>query len=221
MININICDKIKNILGNKIVIGTIEAKIKVKESDEMLWEKIYSLCSKIETSNSLPDVLKIDNIKAARDAYKKLGKDPSRYRVSSESLVRRVVKGNELYKVNNIVDINNLISIYSFNPVCAYDLDKIDTDIYFAIGEEGEYYDGIGRGQVNLSNMPVFKDSKGNFGSTTSDSVRAMVTESTERLLLNVVSFNGEEGMEKYMEYCKELIIKYAEGQDIHIRIVR
>lgn len=221
MININVCDKIKNILGNEVVIGSIEAKIKIKESDEILWKEIYSLCSKIENNNSLQDVLKIDNIKAARDAYKKLGKDPSRYRVSSESLVRRVVKGNELYKVNNIVDINNLISIYSFNPVCAYDLDKIDTDIYFAIGEEGEYYDGIGRGQVNLSNMPVFKDSMGNFGSTTSDSVRAMVTESTERLLLNIVSFNGEEGMEKYMEYCKELIIKYAKGQDIHMRIVR
>lgn len=221
MISINICDKIKNVLGSKMVIGSIEAKIKVKESDELLWEEISSLCSKIEKDNSLEDVLKINNIKAARDAYKKLGKDPSRYRVSSESLVRRVVKGNELYKVNNIVDINNLISIYSFNPVCAYDLDKIDADINITVGEEGDYYDGIGRGQVNLSNLPVFEDSKGKFGSTTSDSVRAMVTENTERLLLNIVSFNGEEELEKYMEYCKELIVKYAEGQNVNMRIIR
>ncbi|WP_411682479.1 B3/4 domain-containing protein [Clostridium thailandense] len=221
MVGINICDNMRDILGEKIVIGAIEAKIRVKESDELLWKEISSLCSKIEKENSLEDVLKIYNIKAARDAYKKLGKDPSRYRVSSESLVRRVTKGNELYRVNNIVDINNLISIYSFNPVCAYDIDKIDPEIYFTIGEEGDYYEGIGRGQVNLSNLPVFKDSQGEFGSTTSDSIRAMVTENTEKLLMNIVSFSGEGQMEKYMEYCKELIIKYAEAKDVSMRIIK
>ena len=52
--------------------------------------------------------IKVKNILSSRNAYKKLGKDPSRYRLSSESLVKRVVKGNDLYIVNNIVDINNL-----------------------------------------------------------------------------------------------------------------
>lgn len=220
MTNINICEKMKNILNGKIALGSIEAKIKVGESSELLWEEISAVSNEISSKNSLEDVLKINNIKAAREAYKKLGKDPSRYRVSSESLVRRIVKGNELYKVNNIVDINNLISIHSFNPVCAYDLDKIDSDIVLTIGEEGDYYEGIGRGQVNLSNLPVFRDSKGNFGSTTSDSVRAMVTEDTERLLLNVVSFNGKEGLEEYMQYCEELITKYADGKEIMKRII-
>ncbi|MBI6874658.1 B3/B4 domain-containing protein [Clostridium aciditolerans] len=220
MTNINICEKIKSILNGKIALGSIEAKVKVGESSKLLWEEISSASNEISSKNSLEDVLKINNIKAAREAYKKLGKDPSRYRVSSESLVRRIVKGNELYKVNNIVDINNLISICSFNPVCAYDLDKIDSDIVLTIGEEGDYYEGIGRGQVNLSNLPVFRDSKGNFGSTTSDSVRAMVTEDTERLLLNVVSFNGKEGLEEYMEYCEELITKYADGKEITKRII-
>lgn len=220
MTNISICEKIKSTLNGKIALGSIEAKIKVGESSELLWEEISSASNEISSKNSLEDVLKINNIKAAREAYKKLGKDPSRYRVSSESLVRRIVKGNELYKVNNIVDINNLISIRSFNPVCAYDLDKIDTDIVLTIGEEGDYYEGIGRGQINLSNLPVFRDSKGNFGSTTSDSVRAMVTEDTERLLLNVVSFNGKEGLEEYMEYCEELITKYADGKEITKRII-
>lgn len=220
MINISICEKMKDILNGKIALGSIEAKIKVRESNELLWKEISLESSKISEQYSLGDVSKIDNIKASREAYKKLGKDPSRYRVSSESLVRRIVKGNELYKVNNIVDINNLISIYSFNPVCAYDLDKIDSDIVFTVGDEGDSYEGIGRGQINLSNMPVFKDSKGNFGSTTSDSVRAMVTENTERLLLNVVSFNGKEGLEKYMEYCEELITKYADGKEITKRII-
>lgn len=221
MINIKIHDYLKNILCDKIVIGSIEAAVKVKESDDMLTEEISLLSDKIASQYKLPDVLKIANIRAARDAYKKLGKDPSRYRVSSESLTRRIVKGNKLYKVNNIVDINNLISIYSFHSVCAYDLDKIDSKIYFTIGSEGESYKGIGKGQVNLSNMPVFEDGRGKFGSTTSDSIRAMVTEDTKRLLMNIVSFNGDKNLEEYMDYCKKLLVKYAEGKIIHTQIVK
>lgn len=221
MINLNISEKMKNILGDKIAIGCIQATVSVKEFDDNLWEEICTECDKIAQENALEDVLKIDNIKAARDAYKKLGQDPSRYRVSSESLVRRVVKGKGLYKVNNIVDINNLISIVSYCPVCAYDLDKIDSEIWVTVGEEGDSYEGIGRGQINMSNIPVFVDKEGAFGSTTSDSVRAMVTENTKKLIMCIVSFNGDEKLEENMEYCKELLVKYAEGQEIETFVVR
>lgn len=221
MINLKISEKIKDILGEKIAIGCIEASVTVKEFDEKLWEEICIACDKIAQNKALEDVLKIDNIKAARDAYKKIDQDPSRYRVSSESLVRRVVKGKGLYKVNNIVDINNLISILSFCPVCAYDLEKIDSEICFKVGEEGEHYEGIGRGQINMSNIPVFADKEGLFGSTTSDSVRAMVTENTKRLIMCIVSFNGGENLGQYIEQCKNLLIKYADGQDVQMKVIK
>jgi len=221
MINVNISEKIKSILGNKIAIGCIQATVTVKEFDEKLWEEICIVCNKIAEENSLEDVLKIEGIKAGRDAYRKLGQDPSRYRISSESLIRRVVKGNGLYKVNNIVDINNLISILSFCPVCTYDLDKIDSEISLNVGEEGDSYEGIGRGKINLSKIPVFSDKEGMFGSTTSDSIRAMVTENTKRLIMCIVSFNGGENLEQHMDHCKELLIKYAGGKDMEMDIVR
>lgn len=220
MVKITVSDKIKSILGDALKIGFVEAEIKVKESDENLWEEISTACNRIAEDNSLKDVLKIENISAARNAYKKLGKDPSRYRVSSESLARRIVKGKGLYKVNNIVDINNLISITSFHPVCAYDVDKIDLEICLKIGEEGDCYEGIGRGQINISNLPVFEDSKGKFGSTTSDSVRAMVTEDTTKLVMGIVSFNGEKNLTNYIDYCKDLLIKYADGKIINLGII-
>ncbi|CAB1239171.1 B3/4 domain-containing protein [Clostridium sp. MT-14] len=221
MINIEIQDCIKDIIGSQIAIGAIEAAVKVKESDPALTEEISLLSNKIAALYSLPEISKIDNIHAAREAYKGFGKDPSRYRVSSESLTRRIVKGNGLYKVNNIVDINNLISIYSSHSVCSYDMDKIDTEIYFTLGKEGESYRGIGKGQVNLSNMPVFEDSRGKFGSTTSDSTRAMITEGTRKLLMNIVSFNGDKNLEKYMSYSKDLLIKYAEGEILYTHVIK
>ena len=65
-------------------------------------DKIESLISKYEDyimeEYSIEDVLDIPLIKEARDAYKKLGKDPSRYRLACESLLRRLVKGNKLYR---------------------------------------------------------------------------------------------------------------------------
>ena len=42
---------------------------------------------------SLADVLNIPLIKESRDGYKAFGKDPSRYRLVCESLLRRLVKG--------------------------------------------------------------------------------------------------------------------------------
>ncbi len=70
--------------------------------------------------HEVKDIASFYNIEASRKAYRACGKDPTRYRLSSESLLRRVLKGKGLYKVNNIVDINNLLSLkyhYSIGPM--------------------------------------------------------------------------------------------------------
>ena len=64
-----------------------------------------------------------------RRLFKSVGIDPSRYRPSAEALVRRIVKGQDLYHINNIVDINNVCSIESLFPLGAYDRARIDGDI--------------------------------------------------------------------------------------------
>ncbi|WP_456060318.1 phenylalanine--tRNA ligase beta subunit-related protein, partial [Brachyspira pilosicoli] len=82
-------------------------------------------------------------------------------------------------KFFNIVDINNLISLHTCYSVGTYDLDKVKGSITFTVGEENERYEGIGRGSINLENLPVFEDEDGKFGSTTSDSIKAMITNDT------------------------------------------
>jgi len=219
MINIEISNKLKEKCP-EIVIGCIEAKVNVTEFNETLWDEITLQCSKIEKLE-LKDVLEIENIKASRNAYKKLGKDPSRYRLSSESLLRRVVKEKGLYKVNNIVDINNLVSLVTCYSVGTYDLDRIGSKISFTVGEEGETYEGIGRGIINLESLPVFEDEEGKFGSTTSDSMRAMITKDTKGILMNIISFNGDKELSENVDYAKKLLEKYAEAQEIESKIVR
>lgn len=64
-------------------------------------------------------------MRGSRAAYKAFGRNPGRYRVSSEALLRRVRRGDELYHVNSVVDVNNLISVESGLSVGSYDLEQL------------------------------------------------------------------------------------------------
>ncbi|WZL71953.1 phenylalanine--tRNA ligase beta subunit-related protein [Clostridiaceae bacterium 35-E11] len=219
MCNIYISNEIQAICP-QITLGCIQAKVNVVDYDAQLWGEISLACEKLMSIYSISEISKIKNIKDARTVYRRLGKDPTRYRISSEALVRRILKDKSLYQVNNIVDINNLISITSFYPICTYDLEKIQEPISFTIGRAGEWYDGIGRGSINIEKLPVFLDKKGEFGSTTSDSERTMVTKDTKYILKCIVSFNGEASIKKHMEQGKKLLEQYADGKDIKMQII-
>jgi DNA/RNA-binding domain of Phe-tRNA-synthetase-like protein len=162
------------------------------ESSEVTEEIIKTFEAKISEEYSLAEVLNIPLIKAARDGYKALGKDPSRYRLACESLLRRIVKGNSLYRINNIVDVGNLLSIELFRSTAILDLNKIKGDIKIRIGNDNDEYYGIGRGLINVTNIPLYCDEVSPFGSPTSDTERTMVTEDTKSILLMIICFDGE-----------------------------
>ena len=76
-------------------------------------------------------------VKATKDAYRALGKDPNRYRPAAEALMRRVANGKTLYQISNAVDILNYISIKTGFSICGYDADLISGNISLGIGETG------------------------------------------------------------------------------------
>ena len=215
---IKIDNKLKECCPN-IHIGTITANVEVNESNDELLAIIDEECKNIQNSISTKDISSIPNIQNSRKAYKAIGKDPSRYRLSSEALIRRVVKGNGLYKINNVVEINNLISIKSGWSLGSYDIDKIQGEIIFTIGQEGEHYKGIGKDDINISNLPVFEDDLGKFGSTTSDSTRAMITANTKSIMINIISFDGKDGLDKYLNEAKDLLERYANSKILSVDI--
>lgn len=193
---ITITDEILNILPNfNIVAMTMDVEV---EESEYLEDLITQYEKKINEEYSLEDVLNIPLIKEARDGYKALGKDPSRYRLATESLLRRLVKGNKLYRINNIVDLGNLLSIELNRSIAVLDLDKIVGDVYIRIGTKDDIYEGIGRGIINVENIPLYCDEVGPFGSPTSDVPRTMITNETKRILLMVICFSDQLLEESY-----------------------
>ncbi len=219
MLNINISDEVKNLCPNT-VLGCIQGKIKVQKSTKELLQKIDQHCEKMRETMVVTDISKQKNIKDTRKAYRSLGKDPTRYRSAAEALARRVLKGLDLYHINNVVEINNLISLKSLYPVCAFDTSKIKGDIRFVRAEQGAVLQGIGRGDLNIEFLPAFSDDQGYFGSTTSDSERTKIEDTTHELLMIIISFNGREALVPYVEEMKDLLITYADAQDLEVKYI-
>ena len=142
-----------------LTLGCIECDVVISEENSELWREIEAVCGTIGHSGELAEVGSHPAIRASRIAYRLCGKDPARYRLSSEALMRRVVKGHQLYRINNVVDLVNLISLKSGMSIGGYDVEKISGNVIFDIGQKDEPYEAIGRGDLNITSLPVFRDS--------------------------------------------------------------
>ena len=214
---------ISNKLAAKIPdaeLSCIECDVRIEDKNEILWveiqNKIKELCADLKVEN----ISKIQTISASRKAYKLCGKDPARYRLSAEALLRRVIKRNEIYQINNVVDLLNLISISTGYSIGGYDTDKITGDIFFGIGEKNEPYLGIGRGELNIEYLPVFRDDISAFGSPTSDSQRTSVSIQTKRFLMIIIDFGSSSQLNDATNMAVDLLKKYANATNFELKII-
>jgi len=220
MMEIAISQDIKNKLPD-LILGCIECDVVISEDNSDLWREIEAVCGEIGHSGELAEVGSHPAIRASRVAYRRCGKDPARYRLSSEALMRRVVKGHQLYRINNVVDLVNLISLKSGMSIGGYDADKISGNVLFDLGQKDEPYEAIGRGSLNIASLPVFRDAVSPFGSPTSDSVRTSVTDGTKRFLMVIVGFCGEFCTTETMDLSLSLLKKYAKADNIEVFLAR
>ncbi len=200
--------------------GCIAANVHVRPSGSIQLAEVQKNLEQIQQKYSLEMITGIPMIHSTREAYKAFGKKPGRYRPSAEALLRRVIMGKGLYHVNNTVDWLNLCSIKSGYSIGGYDIDRIEGEIRLGIGKEGEPYQAIGRGILNIHNLPLFRDDKGAFGSPTSDSERTMITQSTKRLLMVFFNFGGYLDFMQVLEEAKQGLKKYASGEEVNLKIV-
>ena len=126
----------------------------------------------------------VDLIAAVRTMYKRVGLDPTKTRPSSEALWRRVRRGDELPRINSLVDVINWCSLETQLPYGLYDLDRIQGGVTLRLGRPGEEYEGIRKAAVHVAGRLTLADDAGPFGNPTSDSARTMVTVDTTRALV-------------------------------------
>ena len=126
----------------------------------------------------------VDITAAVRAMYRAVGIDPTKTRPSSEALLRRIRKGGELPRINNLVDVINWCSLESQLPFGLYDRDRIEGGVTMRLGGPDEEYTGIRKDTVHVQDRLVLADDRGAFGNPTSDSSRTMVTAATTRALV-------------------------------------
>jgi DNA/RNA-binding domain of Phe-tRNA-synthetase-like protein len=199
----------------KLRLGCIEATVNVEGSGDLLLSEIKERLELIQQSLTIEEISKIPVIDASRKAYKACGKDPARYRLSAEALLRRVVSGKGLYQISNVVDQLNLVSVTSGFSIGGYDAGKIQGRISFGIGLAEEPYTGIGKGELNIEGLPVFRDEAGAFGTPTSDSQRTEVSLETRKFLMILIDFGNSDQLEASKEMAVCLLKEYCNATHI------
>lgn len=197
--------------------AVVETEVKNTPFSDALWTEIKETETHIVGQYTTESLKQHPSIAATRAAYRTFGKDPSRYRPSSEQLIRRILQGKGLYQIDTLVDIGNLVSILTGYSIGVIDADKVVGDeVTLGIGEEGEPYEGIGRGVLNIAQMPVYRDSVGAFASPTSDSTRTMVRENTSHVFVIVNGYDGDEAhIRETAQLVTDLLTRYAEAESL------
>lgn len=204
----------------RIALACVAADVETRATSDAMEQELHRCEERIAELPEPRAVLESAAILATRAGYKALGKDPARYRGSAEALIRRVIAGKTLPRINNVVDIINVVSVESRLPIGLYDLVHVQGDIVFRAGRSGETYKGIGKYDLNLEGLPVFCDALGPHGSPTSDSERTMVTDGTKKVLGIMISFGGSQALAPWMERMQALLEGHASARDVVAELV-
>jgi DNA/RNA-binding domain of Phe-tRNA-synthetase-like protein len=139
----------------------------------------------LETLSSHPPV------KAMRLLFRAAGTDPTKYRPSSEALLRRLLKGEDMPAINPVVDIGNCLSAELAVPVCVMATGTFTPPFEFRAGVEGEHYESL-RGPFRLDGRPLLCDADGPLDTPITGNAKVKVEAQTRHAWL-VAYLPGEE----------------------------
>ena len=210
---VNVSQEIESVCP-EFVGACVEAQVMNSPYCEELWQEIKALGERFRNELTTESLKDMTSIAATRRVYKACGKDPSRYRPASEALIRRMLQGKELYQRDTLVDLVNLASIAYGYSIGGFDADKfVGNTLTLGIGREGEPYEGIGRGLLNICGLPVYRDAEGGVGTPTSDNERTKMTIDTRHLVVLINGYDGnEQRVRENAEYIQQLLCKYCQS---------
>ena len=219
MIEVSIGQELKAV-NAVMALGVMECRVRNTEYNADLWGEIAALTAEIRANLTFEAIKEQPQIAATRRMYADCGKDPSRYRPSAEALMRRIVKGNDLYQINTMVDLVNLVSMRFGYSIGGFDADTVVGNVVAGIGREGELYNGIGRGPLNIACLPVLRDAVSGFGTPTSDEERTAMSLETSHFLMVVNAYDGPALLSELFGYTEQLLVKYADATGIETKII-
>lgn len=179
-------------LDDRVRMGVIRAdRVDVRPEAPEVWSALEALAARYRDRFAGKAPGEIAELQAARTLYRRTGEDPTKLRPSSEALLRRVLRGESLYRINSLVDVCNLCSLEFLLPIGLYDADRIAGRAVARLGRPGEAYESLGKGRYSVAGRLALLDDEGPFGSPTNDSRRTAITEATGRCLMVIFAPAG------------------------------
>lgn len=150
------------------------------------------------------------NLRAYRDFFWRIGIDPTKTRPSAEALIRRVLHGNPLPKINTLVDAYNLASIETAISLAAFDEGKLKGQLLMRMAEKGEAFLGIGMSHpIHLRGGEIIITDSERLVAVYPyrDAEYSKVTKETRRVLLLACGVPGLSG--ELLEAAGQLAVDY------------
>ncbi|MBO8163572.1 MAG: hypothetical protein H0Z34_07665 [Brevibacillus sp.] len=176
----------------RLALGVIHYEgCSLSPSPKLLQGRINLYVESLRLEHERSKLTEVEGVREWRADFKKLGIDPSRYRPSSEALLRRLLQGNPFHWINTAVDVNNFLSIQHALPYGIYNRTLIRGPVVCRLGREGDRYLALNGREVDMNGKLLLADEDGPFGSPIVDSVRTSVTDDTVDLL-QVIFFHQQ-----------------------------
>lgn len=210
-------------VAGALCLAVVEAEeVTVREHDPAVWAEIDALAARLRRAHEGAEPAQIEGLRPARELYRRTGVDPTKLRPSSEALLRRVLRGGELPRINSFVDTNTLCSLDFLLPIGLHDLDHVEGGITLRLGRAGEGYQAIGKAWYSVEGRLTAADARGACGSPTSDSQRTMITLTTRRGLMLIYAPAGyaPARLEAHAAVAADRIQRYLGGRIVQTRVV-
>jgi DNA/RNA-binding domain of Phe-tRNA-synthetase-like protein len=214
---------IDDALVGRVRLGVLRLEgLTVRSTDAALDAEIDASCAELARRHRGRASGEVPGVEDARALYKALGLDPTKTRPSSEALLRRALKGQSLYRICTLVDALNLCSLRDLLPFGLYDLDHVHPPVTLRLGQRGEGYEGIRKGQVGVHGRPVLVDAKGPFGNPTSDSARTMIRLQTSCALVTCYApaSCGRDRMAGILDNTRDTLTRFCRGREAGRKIL-
>jgi len=99
---------------------------------------------------SLETLKDVPALRAYRDFFWRVGIDPTKTRPASEALLRRVLQGKDVPRINTLVDAYNIASMETHVPLAVFDAAKVEGELVMRMAVPGEGFMGIGMAKPEI-----------------------------------------------------------------------
>ncbi len=221
---VRIDPKVKQNFPNLHILAVLIKDLRVRRWDPQLEVLKAEVIREIRSQYNVKILKDYPSVRTYRDFFWKIGIDPTKNRPAAEALIRRILLGNPLPRINTFVDSLNLASIRSEIAIASFDAEKIigeSLTIRYAVKDEKFYGIGMRRPVLLQGGEVVVSDEEGVIAVYPHrDSERTKITESTKSTLL---IFCGVPGISfdkliRAMNIATDLITRFCGGSLMNVK---